>query len=544
MSGQVSVFWLFPVIFLVTVFLAFAVRLIRGRGRASGGGGPEVIICTTQRGRPVVLTHLDRYLHMLVKGGTGSGKTSRVLSPMIRQDIARIAAGEELGVTLLEPKGDLVAEIASFCRDEGVPYLVLDPMDPGPTGLNPLAGEAGTAAEVVRSVLRSLFGPQEAFFAQLQETVVRNTVLLLKELRGDAVGLVDLAGVLRDRGRLADLVEEFERRRAGDDLAGYFRNEILGETAERVYQFLTGVRQQLDDLVQCAPLRRIFGARPDVNLDHLLARGGVLLVNTAMGPLGHLGDVFGRFVLLQFLHAVFRRPPGGRVPHFLYVDELPRYLLRDVERLLALGRSYRVGCVFTVQSIDQLALKEGETFKRTLVDLLATKMVFGRMSGTESVWWQEEFGRRPAVAESHTFRKGAFWPTPWLADSMHRQEVERPHFSAGFLQFLPAGRVVYRIVRENSLQLPAEGCVLPRQVFTFHPSEGKAWRPVRPDVGLPKNAGVGDIEKGGRSKDGTNRLPKGFGTAGTECPPGTGTGRIEDRSEWTLSVDDFFGPGS
>jgi hypothetical protein len=40
---------------------------------------------------------------------------------------------------------------------------------------------------------------------------------------------------------------------------------------------------------------------------------------------------------------------------------------------------------------------------------------------------------------------------------VHRQEVELPHFPAGFLQFLPAGRVVYRIVRDNSLQLPAEG---------------------------------------------------------------------------------------
>jgi hypothetical protein len=375
--------YLYPGVFLVSV-LAFALRLIRGHG--SGSEGPDVVICVTKRGQPVVLSHLDRYLHMLVKGGTGTGKTSGVLSPMIRQDIARIAAGQELGITVLEPKGDLVAEIACCCRETGVPCLVLDPLDSGSAGLNPLSGEAGVAAEVVRSVLRSLFGPQEAFFAQLQETVVRNTVLLLKELRGDSVSLVDLAGVLRDRSALADLVGELERRRPGGDLAAYFLKEVLGETAEKSYQFLTGVRQQLDDMVQCAPLRRVFTARSAVDLDRHLARGGVLLVNTAMGPLGHLGDVFGRFTLLEFLYAVFRRPPGVRPPHFLYVDELPRYLMRDVERLLALGRSYRVGCVFTVQSVDQLALEEGEVFKRAVVDLLATKMVFGRMSGSEPTY--------------------------------------------------------------------------------------------------------------------------------------------------------------
>lgn len=363
-----------------------ALRWIGKRVRTPVAPEPDVVICHTPRGRPVVLPHWDRYLHMLVKGSTGTGKTSRVLVPMIRQDIARMAAGHKLGLTVLEPKGDLVEEIISFCREEGVPCQVLDPLKPGRTGLNPLTGEAGVAAEVMRSVLRSLFGPQEAFFAQVQETVVRNTVLLLKELRGDTVSLVDLAGVLRDRGALSDLVVELDGRRPGSDLAAYFHHEILGETAERVFGFLTGVRQQLDDLAQCGPLRQILTARRSVDLDRQLAQGGVLLVNSAMGPLGHLGDVFGRFVLLEFLYAVFRRPPGPRPPHFLYVDELPRYLLRDVERLLALGRSYRVGCVFTVQSVEQLALEEGEVFKRALVDLMATKVVFGRMSGVETTY--------------------------------------------------------------------------------------------------------------------------------------------------------------
>jgi len=327
-------------------------------GRRRPSGEPDVVICESARGRPVVLPYRDRYLHMLVKGSTGSGKTFRVLNPMIRQDISRLASGEQLGLTVLEPKGDLVFEIAAFCKAKGVPCLVIDPLAPDSQVLNPLCGETTVAAEVTRSVLRSLFGPQEAFFAQVQETAVRNTVLLLKEVRGDDVSLSDLAWALRDRGALTGLVEDLRQRQPACDLADYFSQEILGETSEKIYQFLTGVRQQVEDLVQCVPLRRVLCGRSTVDLDAVLARGGVLLVNTAMGPLGHLGDVFGRFVLLQMVHAVFRRPVEPRPPHFLYVDELPRYLVRDVERLLALGRSYRVGCVFAVQSIDQLALME------------------------------------------------------------------------------------------------------------------------------------------------------------------------------------------
>lgn len=458
------------IMFLLLLLTPVAVVLIR-EGRRPPAGEPDVVICETMRGRPVVLPYRDRYLHMLVKGSTGSGKTFRVLAPMIRQDIARLAAGEELGLTVLEPKGDLVVEIAAFCKSSGVPCLVLDPLTPGSEVFNPLAGEAVVAAEVTRTVLRSLFGVQEAFFAQVQETAVRNTVLLLKELRGDEVSLADLSAVLRDRAGLAGLVQELRRRRPGNDLAAYFDHEILGETAEKTYQFLTGVRQQLDDMVQCAPLRRVLTGRSTVDPDRFLAGGGVLLVNTAMGPLGHLGDVFGRFVLLQMIHAVFRRPWQPRPPHFLYVDELPRYLVREVERLLALGRSYRVGCVFAVQSVDQLALAEGEVFKRAVLDLVGTKMVFGRMSGAEALWWQEEFGRQVAVAESHTFRKSGFWPAAWLADSLHRQEVEQPFFPASFLQFLPQGQVVYRIVKDNNLMPPVQGRVA-------EPLSGRETRPA------------------------------------------------------------------
>lgn len=38
---------------------------------------------------------------------------------MVCQDIDRIASGERLGVTVVEPKGDLVREVEAYARGGG-----------------------------------------------------------------------------------------------------------------------------------------------------------------------------------------------------------------------------------------------------------------------------------------------------------------------------------------------------------------------------------------------------------------------------------------
>jgi len=48
------------------------------------------VVVGTHKGKPIVLKHNDRYLHTLVVGTTGTGKTSRVLKPLIWQDLQAI----------------------------------------------------------------------------------------------------------------------------------------------------------------------------------------------------------------------------------------------------------------------------------------------------------------------------------------------------------------------------------------------------------------------------------------------------------------------
>ena len=57
--------------------------------------------------KPVILPLKDRFLHMLILGPTGCGKTSQSITPMINRDMKN----DDMGITVLEPKGDLAEKV-------------------------------------------------------------------------------------------------------------------------------------------------------------------------------------------------------------------------------------------------------------------------------------------------------------------------------------------------------------------------------------------------------------------------------------------------
>ena len=93
-----------------------------------------------------------------------------------------------------------------------------------------------------------------------------------------------------------------------NDLVSYFEQEVFGPLAESQFKFALGLRLQVEDIAGNEMLDRIINYPSDINLDTHLMEGGVLLVNTAMGLLGRVGDIFGAFITMHFQNAVFRRP--------------------------------------------------------------------------------------------------------------------------------------------------------------------------------------------------------------------------------------------
>lgn len=76
--------------------------------------GDAVIGYTLDTNKPVILPLKDRYLHMLIIGPTGSGKTSQSIIPMINRDMTN----PDIGITVIEPKGKLNCRLNSIITRE------------------------------------------------------------------------------------------------------------------------------------------------------------------------------------------------------------------------------------------------------------------------------------------------------------------------------------------------------------------------------------------------------------------------------------------
>lgn len=414
-------------------------------------------------GRKSYVKYLDMFLHFLILGPTGSGKSYGVIKPIAWQILKYIIKGKKIGLTVVEPKGDLAEDVAGWCKKMGIPHIYINPLDENSHRFNPLQGDSQIVAESTRTVLKKLFGKQEAFFSQVQETSARNTILLLKRLHGDDLNLQDVVRVLRDQEKLKQKVKELERiAGSGDDLVQYFQKEILGSLKGEYQKFAMGLRMQLEDLMGNDMLRNIMTGNSDIDFDEHLAEGGVLIVNTAMGPLGKLGDAFGTFLIMHLQNAVFRRPGNEhtRTPHVLIIDEAPRYINPDFERLLTIGRSFRCACVLAVQSLGQLKLDEKPAFANVVMSNCRNKIIFGGLEEEDARKFEREFGRIEKTEIVPTYEHDLIKPHV-MPRSYRTAKKEEPRFSYTDIIYMPKYHFICRLHCDGELGMPRIGTGLP-----------------------------------------------------------------------------------
>jgi hypothetical protein len=265
---------------------------------------------------------------------------------------------------------------------------------------------------------------------------------------------------LLDFSRLAieDPAAEIARARTSLKLLDI---EVLSEKiGQKIQQFALGLRLQVDDIAGNEYLGRVIGSRSDVNLDAHLNRGGVLVVNTAMGHLGKLGDTFGQFLIMHFQNAVFRRKGNEftRARHMLIMDEAHRYINPDFERLLAMGRGFRCECVLALQNTAQLSLDEKRSFRESVLNLCRNKIVFGGMDYNEARFFAGEFGETKTKTMQKQYAANLLYRQPWK-DLRYREtdNVFEQRFDYTRLIEMPAFHVVYRIVKDGRALPPGIG---------------------------------------------------------------------------------------
>lgn len=426
---------------------------------------------------PVVLPLKDRYLHMLILGPTGSGKTSQTLIPMIYSDIQN----PDLGIIVMEPKGDLAEKVYAMAQifDREVQYF--NPTHPDCPYFNPLYGLEEDVIENMATTFKMLDNDSSQFFQNMNENLIRNGLKVLKRLYGNDATMLDLYDLVHnaeDRGQ--KMVNQLltqggtkEIQKENEDIASWFSSDYFtgakasaGRGATKTYENCSGVRSQIAKLVSNKYLRRVLNPPPghgsDVNFDYALSQGTIVTIATAQGKLRDLGRFLGYFLILQLQSSVFKRPGNEdtRGGCMLYIDEFQVYSNPGFADMLTQGRSYRVASHLATQARAQIGMgggKDGDAF----IDLVSSNarniIVYPGGNYEDAKFYSDQFGeimkKTKQIGVSQQ-RLGIGNLMEWRPqnETLREEESFDTYYSPSDIIYRPFGEITYLLIKNNSIQ--------------------------------------------------------------------------------------------
>jgi|SRR5579884_570801 len=302
------------------------------------------------RGRqePVFISPRSLLQHVHLLGATGAGKSTALLN------LAVEAMNRDLGLLVLEPKGDLIADVLKHVPQRRVEDVtLLDFGDRGfPPAFNLLAGSAGQA-EAVAAIFSRVFGGN---WGPRSDDLLRAALMTLEGGTGDGA-VPTLAEVLplladprrRRRYRFIDRVVLPVFWKMWDSMSEGQRQQALAPLSNKLRALLLRPAVR-DALVQ--------PEAPDLRA--VIADRRIVLCSLPTGTevMGEDGaSLFGSVLMHRLWQAAQSLGPSKtRSPFLCLVDEAHRFtaLPGGMSEVLSQARGYGLGFVLAHQQLIQL----------------------------------------------------------------------------------------------------------------------------------------------------------------------------------------------
>ncbi len=306
--------------------------------------------------------------HVHVVGSSGTGK-STLLVRMILEDIE-----QGHGVGVLDPHGDLIAEVASRLPQERFTDVVFfDPSeDQTAIGWNILGAQSETEKDLLASDLVGVFRRLSTSWGDQMTAVLANAILVFLES--------SCGGTLLELRKF--LVDEAFRR----EVLATVDDEYVGSFWETEFPLLIGRKPQapiltrLDMFLRSKLIRRIVTVRePKLDFREVTDRGLIFLGKLATGAIGEdNAALLGSLLVSKFHQVTIAREAQAvedRRPFFLYIDEFHHVATPSMASLFSGARKYRLGLTVAHQDLFQLHKNVPEV-ERSLLANAYTRVCF------------------------------------------------------------------------------------------------------------------------------------------------------------------------
>ncbi len=305
-----------------------------------------------------------RLKHTHIIGATGTGK-STLIANLILQDLKK-----GIGVTLLDPHGDLVDDIiARLPKHRLQDVVLLDPSDAEfPVGLNILEAHSDIEKEILSSDLVASFRKFSTSWGDQMNTVLGNAIIaILESSKG---------GTLNDLRRF--LIEqeyrnEFLETVSNPSIKYYWLKEYPLQKSNSIGSILT----RLDTFLRPKVIRNMVVQQQGLDFEQLLNTNKIILVKLAQGLIGKENSyLLGSLIVSKLHQAAFSRQKiQTRNPYFIYIDEFQNFITPSITEMLSGVRKYNVGLVLSHQDLQQLQREDSELINSVLGNIY-TRIVF------------------------------------------------------------------------------------------------------------------------------------------------------------------------
>jgi type IV secretory pathway TraG/TraD family ATPase VirD4 len=305
------------------------------------------------KGLPFALSLTDLQMHLLVFGGTGSGKTSGILRPLI-YDAAKI---EGLGMVVMDGKGALPGELKRL----GESFKVINPAE---TVVSLVAGvEPGLVVDTLVQILGSQ--SSDRFWTDSAAGLLRHAAILAHAVGKGEWSLMGAVELAFREGAAEEAAKPFgeEDFRANAELAEavVYLTDEFPNTEERLRKgIIAQARSWIAALTGHRDILKWASAKPaesKVDITDAL-RGAHIGLLVPAHRYGVAGAVVSALLKTQLYAKLKDRADNpqwkeqGGSPLLLVVDEAQEVATADDASMLAIGRSLGLAMVAATQTVE------------------------------------------------------------------------------------------------------------------------------------------------------------------------------------------------
>lgn len=303
-------------------------------------------------GKPQMIDLDDMFLHWLIVGGTGRGK-SKMLELRVRYHL-----DNKHGMMLLDPHGSLYDDILAYVTVSGYRnrVILINPNDSGnAVGLNflsPNGMDVSAHASQVMKAIAKVFGEAEGEVKPRLERWQRNLLMSLIEAKLTLADMLDFLSVSSSLYRQS-VLENVQNNYVKREWQGF---DAIKKRAEQE-NLIEAPLNRAAKMILSDPIRRIIGQQEStVDIGSAIEQGKIILVNLA--PLRvsrECQQILGILLVDQIINYAFQRTEHqSKKPFFVIADEAAELTSNDLPYSLQALRKFGIYFTLCYQTLTQV----------------------------------------------------------------------------------------------------------------------------------------------------------------------------------------------